>query len=199
MSDEPALAPAPEPERFVRWGLLFYGAMAAVAVGWRIGLQGEPILYASAEAAERGIDPWVDGGLGAAAAAVMLALSHVMTRFTAWGERLARALGSLSVGNALLLASASGLAEEMLFRGALQPVVGWIAASVLFGALHFVPRREFLPWTVFAIVAGLLFGALYEWTGNLLAPAIAHVLVNGVNLPRLIREYGPAAAGGSDA
>jgi hypothetical protein len=100
------------------------------------------------------------------------------------------ALGPLSVPDALLLASASGLAEELFFRGALQPVVGWVGASVLFGALHFVPRREFLPWTAFAIGAGLVFGWLVEWTGHLTAAVVAHTLVNGVNLPRLVREYG---------
>ena len=54
------------------------------------------------------------------------------------------------------------------------------------------PLIEFLPWTGFAIGAGFLFGALFVWTGNLLAPVTAHVVVNGVNLPRLVRRYGPA-------
>ena len=106
------------------------------------------------------------------------------------GRALAEAVGPVSVPNLVLLALASGLAEEMLFRGALQPRVGLVLASLLFGCVHFVPRREFLPWTVFAILAGLLFGAIFEWTGNLIAPVVAHILVNGVNLPLLMRRYG---------
>ncbi len=85
---------------------------------------------------------------------------------------------------------ASGLAEEMFFRGALQPQVGWLVASLLFGLLHFIPRRELLAWTGFALLVGSLFGALFLWTGNLVAPVVAHVLVNAVNLPMLIRDYG---------
>jgi membrane protease YdiL (CAAX protease family) len=190
--------PPPDPARFVRWGLLFYGVMAAVAVLWRIGLYREPLLYASAAAAREGLRPGADAALGAAAGAGILLLSHLTTRYTSWGERLAqalaRSLGELSVPNALLLALASGLAEELLFRGALQPRVGWVWASLLFGLLHFVPRREFLPWTLFAVGAGFLFGALFEQRGNLVAPVVAHVLVNAVNLPLLIRDYGARAA-----
>ena len=130
-----------------------------------------------------------------AAAAALIAVSDWTTRKTAWGDELARsmaeALGSLSVPNAILLAFASGLAEELFFRGALQPRVGWVLASLLFGCVHFVPRREFLPWTGFAIGAGFLFGALFVWTGNLVAPVVAHIVVNGVNLPRLVSRYGP--------
>ena len=112
----------------------------------------------------------------------------------AWGSALARdlaaAIGPLGIPNALLLAFASGLAEEMFFRGALQPRVGLVAASVLFACMHFVPRRTLLPWTIFALGAGLLFGALFTWTGNLLAPVTAHIVVNAVNLPLLERRFG---------
>ncbi len=91
---------------------------------------------------------------------------------------------------AWLLALASGIGEEALFRGALQPVVGLWWTSLLFAAAHFVPRRELLLWSVFSLLAGLLLGGLYEATGNLLAPTIAHVVINGVNLNRLVRDYG---------
>ena len=105
---------------------------------------------------------------------------------------LAEALGSVSLPGAIALALASGIGEEMLFRGALQPRVGWLAAGVLFGLVHFAPRRELLPWTGFAILAGLLFGALFQATGNLIAPIAAHALVNAVNIPFLVRSYSSA-------
>lgn len=180
--------------RLVHFGLAFYGAMAAVALIWRVALYGEPILYASDEAAQRGVQFWHDAGTGALAGVLLLAVSHAATRMTAWGEQLARALaealGEVSLAGALALALVSGVAEEMLFRGALQPRVGLLLAGVIFGLVHFAPRRELLPWTGFAILAGLLFGLLFELTGNLIAPVVAHVLVNGVNIPFLVREYG---------
>ncbi len=132
-------------------------------------------------------------------ARLLIGLSDWTTRVTRWGDALARALaealGPLSLPDALLLAAASGFAEELFFRGALQPRVGWLLASLLFGCVHFVPRREFLPWTVFAVGAGFLFGGLFLWTGNLVAPIVAHAVVNGVNLPLLVRRYGRPEAG----
>ncbi len=100
----------------------------------------------------------------------------------ALAQRLAEILGPLSGAQVVVLALASGLAEEAFFRGALQPRVGLVIASLLFGLAHLVPRRELAPWAGFAALAGVLLGALFDYTGNLLAPAIAHVLVNGVNL-----------------
>ena len=48
-----------------------------------------------------------------------------------------------------------------------------------------------MSWVMAAIVflaMGLAFGWLYEWTGQLLAPIVAHTVVNGINLPRLARR-----------
>jgi CAAX protease family protein len=124
----------------------------------------------------------------------VIALSHVLTERTATGRALAQALGSalgpLRARECAVLALVSGLGEEALFRGALQPEVGLGVASVLFAAAHFVPRRGLRGWTLFALAAGLLLGALYEATGNLVAPVVAHVGINAVNLYRLSREYG---------
>lgn len=186
-------AAGPRGSQLVRFGLLFYAGMAGLAMLWRVGWYGEPILYASPTAAAQGVALGRDGLLGVLTGAGLLGLSQLSTRFTRWGETLARvladALGDVSLGGALMLALASGIAEEMLFRGALQPRLGWLATGVLFGLVHFAPRRELLPWTGFAVVAGLLFGWLFEATGNLVAPVTAHVLVNAVNIPILVRSY----------
>ncbi|MFP6625232.1 MAG: CPBP family intramembrane glutamic endopeptidase [Myxococcota bacterium] len=193
---EPQRDSGPTETNFVQLGLLFYAALAVAGGVWRIGFYDEPILFTSVAAQAEELSLGRDLLLGVAAAAALIALSDWATLKTRWGEDLARAmaraLGPLSVSNAVLLALVSGFAEEVFFRGALQPRVGWLLASLLFGCVHFVPRREFLPWTGFAIGAGFLFGALFVWTGNLLAPVTAHVVVNGVNLPRLVRRYGPA-------
>ena len=108
-------------------------------------------------------------------------------------ERLARELGALlgrlALAECLLLAAVSGVAEEAFFRGALQPRVGLVAASLIFGLAHFAPKRELAPWTVFSIGAGFLLGALFDATGNLLAPVVAHVLINAVNLRMIATRY----------
>jgi len=191
--------PAGQPQRgdggrLVRVASVFYGAMLAVALGWRTAWGGESLLYAGPEAAARGLDPAGDVALGAGCAAGVIAVSWVLTRHTGWGTRLARALAGLlgrpRLGQILWLALASGVAEEAFFRGALQPRVGLVAASLLFGLAHFVPQRAFLPWTAFSVAAGFLLGGLFELTGSLLAPVVAHALINGVNLTLLTRLYG---------
>jgi membrane protease YdiL (CAAX protease family) len=185
---------APEPD-FVRTGLLFYGAMAVAAVVWRTGIYGEPIFTLSSDSAifsESPIGRNALLGLGLGLGVVVF--SYLITQMTSFGEDLARAmaeaLGPISIPNAILLAFASGLAEEMFFRGAMQPRLGFIATSLIFGLVHFVPRREFLPWTGFAVIVGFLFGWVFVYTGNLVAPVVAHFTINAVNLPMLVRRYG---------
>ena len=60
---------------------------------------------------------------------------------------------------------AAGLGEEWLFRGVLQPLVGLVAASVLFGLAH-VGGRTMLPFGVWASVMGLVLGGLAIVTGG---------------------------------
>ena len=72
----------------------------------------------------------------------------------------------------------SGVGEEVFFRGAVQPEFGLVVAAVLFGVLHVGPDRRYLLWTVWAVLVGGLFGLLYNVTGGLLAPVLAHTLHN---------------------
>ena len=172
----------------------FYAVLLALAAGFAWATDGS-LLYASQEAARRGISPLRDVAVGAFAAALVVAASRLVTRRTRWGEALAGALAALigrrSTAECLLLAAASGVAEEAFFRGALQPQVGIVAASLLFGLAHFAPRRDLWPWTLFSIAAGFALGALFEWTGNLVAPVVAHAGINAVNLRDLSLRYAP--------
>ena len=36
---------------------------------------------------------------------------------------------------------------------------------------------------------GFALGGLFEWTGSLLAPVVAHTAINAVNLPLLVHRY----------
>ncbi len=177
----------------VRIALVFYAGVAAAVAGWALW-SGDSIFYASAEAQSRGAAPVRDTAVGLAAAAALIYLSNAITRRTRWGEALARELaamiGKRSLRDCIVLAVASGLVEEAFFRGALQPRLGLVVASLVFGLAHFVPKRELLPWSGFAIGMGFLLGGLFIATGNLVAPAVAHIGVNAVNLKRLGDRYG---------
>jgi uncharacterized protein len=115
-------------------------------------------------------------------------------------DTLADLLGGLDLSETLALALISGFAEEIFFRGAVQGSFGILPATLVFALLHGGPGRPFLLWTVFALIAGAVFGGLALTRGNLLAPIVAHVLVNAVNLRRLARlgERREAAAAPGD-
>jgi membrane protease YdiL (CAAX protease family) len=171
---------------------LFYGALFGAAWGWA-ALTQRSLFFADADALRRGVHPLGDPALGLLAGGLVILLSREFTRRSRWGENLARALaavlGPLSMADCVVLALLSGVAEEAFFRGALQPRVGLVAASLLFALAHFAPRRDLWPWTLFSLAAGLLLGALFEATGNLLAPVVAHATINAVNLRMLSVRY----------
>ncbi|MFK7896364.1 MAG: lysostaphin resistance A-like protein [Myxococcota bacterium] len=194
LGEEPEEAPEPvDPQDLMRAGLVFYGVMGCGALLWRMWTPGESIFHPSIAAAETAWSPLAAIGVGALAGLAAIAISEALTQWSDLGEALADLLGEgvagLSVADGILLALASGFAEEMFFRGALQPAVGLFWASLAFGACHFMPRRELALWSAFAVVMGVGFGALFEWTGQLAAPIAAHVVVNAVNLPRLGKRF----------
>ncbi len=167
--------------------LPFYGVMLAIAMAWAFW-SGDSLMLAGSSVGGLG-DVWdlaADVAAGVIAGLAVIGLSREVTGRTQWGDTLADALAG-AIGNptlveCILLALASGIAEEALFRGALQPQVGLWAASLLFGLAHFAPSRELWPWMLFAVATGVMMGALFEWTGNLIAPMVAHALINAVNL-----------------
>ena len=77
----------------------------------------------------------------------------------------------------VLLAVASGMGEEVLFRGWLQAEVGLVGASLLFGAVH-VWGRDAWPYGLYAAAMGAGLGGLLIVTGSLWAPIFAHGLNN---------------------
>lgn len=140
---------------------------------------------------------WLDAALGAVSAVALLGVWEGGRRFFAGArlleERLGELLGRLQPAEAAALAILSGFGEEVFFRGAVQGSWGWLAATVLFALLHTGPGKEFRAWTLFAALAGAALGGLMIWRGNLLAPVVAHALLNGVNLARIgKREHSPA-------
>ena len=111
-------------------------------------------------------------------------------------------LGAMSPAQVTVFAVTSSIGEELLFRGFLQqwlsdglftgPMSDWwglIVASLIFGLIHVGPeRRTFLPWTIMAVVMGFVLGAIYLYTGNVLAPVLCHFTINLLNLAQIARR-----------
>ncbi len=100
-------------------------------------------------------------------------------------------LGPLRNMDILAFAVFSAVAEEMLFRGALQPVLGIVPTSLIFGVLHIAPGRKFIPWPFQAVAMGFAFGGLFWLAGDLSAPVMAHFTINYQNL-HFINKYDPS-------
>ncbi len=185
----------PFPASSLRNAALLYGVMTVVAVLLALPLERGLSVLALPESPVA----WL---IGLAAGALLLAATwlteRLWPRFRALGNTMAAQLGPITVRQALLLAVLSGIGEEALFRGPLQAALGVVAATVLFAALHGLGNRRLWPWPLFAAVAGAVFAALAwqfhsPWPG-----AVAHVVVNAVNLRRLGQRYSRGAATGTD-
>ncbi|MBD3220704.1 CPBP family intramembrane metalloprotease [bacterium] len=96
-------------------------------------------------------------------------------------------------------------AEELLFRGLLYrtartrwgPVGAAFLTSLFFGIVHWE------PWSLFGLIAvGLVMCALYERTGSLVAPMLAHAVHNVISLALMLKwrdELGAGDAAGPTA
>jgi len=105
-------------------------------------------------------------------------------------------LGPLTSREIIILALASAVGEELLFRGALLPWIGLVPQAALFALLHIGPGRRFLFWTASAFVLGLACGELAKLTGDLGGVIAAHFTINFANLRFIARtELPPIGAG----
>lgn len=181
---------APRPAPLSRASLVIglYGAMAIAAVIFAAG-RGDPDLYrlgSTTSGALFALGPLAGFALGA----IVVALTRVATRQFQWARDLRASfrdlLGPLTGREILILALASSIGEELLFRGALLPWLGVWWQAIVFALLHVGPGRRFLPWTASAFVLGVAFGELAIQTHNLGGPIAAHFAINFLNLRYIV-------------
>ena len=165
--------------RFVLFTALFYGFLAVAAALWG-ALRGFDLRLARDSIAG-------SISLGSLTAGVTVSLGLLAYRLVPALREIAdelapRLIDGADRGGLLLISIFSGVGEETFFRGAVQHEFGLVAASLLFGIVHVGPDRRYLAWTAWAVLAGFLFGALYEVSGGLLAPILAHAAHNAATL-----------------
>ena len=162
--------------------MVVYLVLGAAALGWG-SLRGQPNVWHLA-----GRDPAVITGIlsGLAAGLLIVFASRMALYRFEWmrslHQELRHLLFPLTDAEIVVLAAASSVGEEMFFRGALMPAIGLVGSSAIFALLHIGPKARHLPWTASSFAVGLLFGAMFQWTGDLTGPVIAHFLVNFLNL-----------------
>lgn len=165
-----------------------YTSMGIVAFLIAAG-RGDPDLYrlgGSPKAWQLGAGPLIGLALGL----TVVGLTRIATKKFQWARDLHTSfrdlLGTLTTREIVILALASSVGEELLFRGALLPWLGVWVQAIVFAGLHIGPGRRFLPWTVSAFVLGLAFGWIAQWTGNLGGPIAAHFAINFLNLKYIV-------------
>ncbi len=133
------------------------------------------------------LSPLIGVGVGL----LVVLLSRFATARYEWAQRLHRdfrdILGPLTGREIFILALASSVGEELLFRGALLPWIGLWPQALVFALLHVGPGSRFLPWTASALVMGLVFGGLHLGLGDLGAAITAHFTINFLNLRYIAR------------
>jgi membrane protease YdiL (CAAX protease family) len=137
--------------------------------------------------------------IGVVLAAGVLSASAAFRATFEWARRLEDEfrllLGDIDVWGAFVLALSSGIAEEAFFRGVMQSAFGLTVTSVAFGLLHFPVNRRLIPWTLIAVAMGFVFGVVYQETSSLLAVALAHGLINFVELVGISKAQAGGASG----
>ncbi len=181
----------------LRGAVLLYGLLTAGAFLWAFADRGTLDLYRHpAPLYHLPFVPGLIGGLlgGAALGALIAWISRWAVRRMRWAGRLhlefRSLLGPLPDSDILMLALLSAVAEECLFRGAMQPTVGFVAASLVFGAMHLPTSKSFIAWTIEATVLGFALGTLFWVTGQLAAPLAMHFTINYENL-HFVRRFKP--------
>jgi membrane protease YdiL (CAAX protease family) len=165
--------------RFVRFAALFYGSLVVVAAVW-CGLRGFDVRLVGESLAASLL-------LGSLTAFCTVTLGLLSYRLLPVMRRISEELAPRLVDGAdrislVLVSVFSGVGEEAFFRGAVQQEFGLVVASLVFGLAHVGPDRRYLVWTAWATLAGFVFGILYDVSGGLLAPVLAHSAHNAATL-----------------
>ena len=161
------------------WGVVAFGLLlevaigvAGIAVGWM--LNKENLL----ETLLSGADVlWIGlgAGLGLGVAIVLwLTIRLVKPLQRSRSMRILRVLQNANWMQVVLLCLVAAFAEEIFFRGALQPDIGIFATALLFGLLHAYGKL----YVFLAMLAGVGLGYTYMWTGSLAAAVAAHAVYN---------------------
>lgn len=196
----------PMPEDFqdinlIQMAFLVEGGLfiLALVIAW-FGFYDKPNPLASLT-----VDNWVSGTLWGLLVTVpmlgYLAIVHFgpprcllpMTQFVE--DYLKPIFVKSSLFELALISLLAGFCEELFFRWCLQGgitssiggttgvIVGLIVASVVFGACHWVNSA----YGITTMIVGVYLGLAMIWTGNFLAPAIAHALFDFIALIYIAR------------
>lgn len=183
---------AAAPTRFLWIAVASEAGLGVVAVFWILG-RGLPL---------RAIMRRADVGIGVLVAVALALVNLGLLRYgpdvaplrsvRRFYRRVLRPLfGRLGLVQIVILNVATGVGEELLFRGAFQAEWGMVMASLLFGLVH-IGSIDMVAFGVWAGSVGALLGWLAIVTDGLLAPITAHAVYDALALAYIV--WVPAAS-----
>ncbi|ANX12735.1 hypothetical protein ABE41_012005 [Fictibacillus arsenicus] len=95
---------------------------------------------------------------------------------------------SLSYPHIFILTGIIAFAEEWLFRGVLQPLLGLVITSLIFSLLHVRYIKKPLLFSIVTLLSFWL-GLLYEISGTIWVPFFAHYLIDFISGCWIAREH----------
>lgn len=178
--------PRIHPRILIGYGSVFGAAMIVTAWVWAFVLR-DSTLAVWFPAARWLADLLLGTGAGAVFALVAIQLESYFPAFKRIERMFLEILDmrALRWHHAVLLGLLAGIPEEILFRGAMQPVLGVFITAMVFGALHAATPAYF----VYATIAGTFLGLLVEWRGGLWAAIAAHTTIDVLMFLALIRTW----------
>ncbi len=170
------------------FGVIFYGFIGAAGLLW-ISQMGRPTLGDLFEVKDRLLTYGVGIGMGLVIAGASSLIVKWVPPAKALEQEFGWLLGNQNVWEIGVLALLSGIAEEIVFRGALRAALGPVITVVVFAAAHPPFNSRLTLWPLFALVVGVLLELEFVWTEGLIAPILTHVVVNFVNLLKISVKY----------
>ena len=172
------------PVQLLRKSIVIYGVMAVIGVAVML------FAHKNLESAFAWPSDWFMAAqlvaIGLLGAVVLLVTSYFfeewLPSFRDLKAAVMRLLGPSSVLTAISLSVVTAIGEELLFAGL-------FVTSFLFGLLHMGKDGLLSAWSVWAFLAGLLLGWMFNATASLWPCMIAHFAVNAVSILKLRHSY----------
>ncbi|MGO4503412.1 MULTISPECIES: CPBP family intramembrane glutamic endopeptidase [unclassified Dyella] len=137
-----------------------------------------------------------------ASSASMAWIAYSLQRSNSSTKSVVTSYSRLDLGgwNPILLSFAAGIGEELLFRAALQPVLGMVLTSLIFVAAHVrayqmkALTRTTLTQAISLFASSIFLGVIFQYIG-LIAAILVHILIDIAGLYSV--RYAVAQASGS--
>jgi hypothetical protein len=165
-------------------GALLYTAMTALALGWLWVRDRIEILPAQAVGRH---GPWLAAGLGLligwCGAMAFAVLARRVQRFRAYAASTRRVFTAVSEISSIAFLLLGAVAEELLFRLAVQDAIGLFGSVAVYVLLHMGIGG---PWVLpVSLLHGLALGLLVHQGFGLLSSTTANAIMNYLSLRRI--------------